>query len=577
MTAHRHHPDSSPAHDARAIPPRVNGHVDDHAPGRKAQGHSTNRLPAVNAEFKPRTSAGTILIGTLETVTQLSRQLDAVGDCEEPLGCVIVNQSQSSPRIGTLPGPHNHNMAVLGSLDDLPRICDRLRPSAAVVSLPSTMSLVRLQVHKTLTSLGVECRRITPLGEVMSSHTPLADWWQPRAGIIDPAVLIDRQPRSLDRASVARVLGNKRVLITGAGGSIGSELARLAAAFKPEMLLLVERSENALFEIDRQLKAMGVPHQAILHDVVDQAGTRRLIEACGPHVVFHAAAHKHVPLMEDHPAHAITNNVFGTKSVADASLAAGVERFVLISTDKAVHPSSIMGATKRIAEHYVRWLHHTARNEQVRAASNTDDTSEPTAFSVVRFGNVLGSACSVLPIWSAQIAQGGPVTVTDPRMTRYFMTIPEAATLVMQAAAMSVSPGGFSPSRSPLYVLDMGEPIRIVELARRLIEQHGFKPRLCDAPSQGPTQADTIEIVFTGIRPGEKLVEELAYAQEQLRPTSHPGIRSYVAAEQPDANLPEVIERLDQIRCEPDAGKVARSLRKQLGSLCQPVLTKKAG
>lgn len=577
MTAHRHRPHPSSGHKAKATRQHATGPIADHAPGRQAQGSSTKSLPAINTEFKPRALAGTILIGTLETVTQLSRQLDAVGDCEEPLGCVIVNQSQSSPRIGTLPGPHNHNMAVLGSLDDLPRICDRLRPVAAVVSLPSAMSVIRLHVHSKLTSLGVECRLITPLGEVMSSHSPVSHWWQPRAGVIDPAVLIDRQPRSLDRASVARVLGNKRVLITGAGGSIGSELARLAAAFKPDMLLLVERSENALFEIDRQLTSMGVPHRAMLHDVVDQAGTKRLIDACQPHVVFHTAAHKHVPLMEDHPGHAITNNVFGTKSVADASLAAGVEHFVLISTDKAVNPSSIMGATKRIAEHYVRWLHSMARKNQAQAALNTDDSSEPTAFSVVRFGNVLGSACSVLPIWSAQIAQGGPVTVTDPRMTRYFMTIPEAATLVMQAAAMSVSPGGLSPTRSPLYVLDMGEPIRIVELAKRLIEQHGYKSRLCDVPSQSPAQTDTIEIVFTGIRPGEKLVEELAYAQEQLRSTSHPGIRSYVTTDQQNTNLTAVIEHLDQIRCEPDASKVARLLHEQLGNLCQPELVRKAG
>jgi len=280
--------------------------------------------------------------------------------------------------------------------------------------------------------------------------------WAGPAPRIDLAALIGRTPHEMDREAVGRVLRGRRVLITGAGGSIGGELARVAAEFEPSLLVLMERAENALFEIDRQMARHfpGVQRKAVLHDVVDAEATLRLCQKITPQVVFHAAAHKHVPLMEDHPAHAVTNNLFGTKSIADAAVAVGAERFVMISSDKAVNPTSVMGATKRLAEMYVRGLGGEIANRKSPIANE----GQGTRLSMVRFGNVLGSAASVLTIWAQQIAEGGPLTITDPRMTRYFMTIPEAATLVVQSAALEA--GGVG-----VFVLDMGEPVRIVELA----------------------------------------------------------------------------------------------------------------
>ncbi|TVQ60352.1 MAG: NAD-dependent epimerase/dehydratase family protein, partial [Phycisphaerales bacterium] len=320
------------------------------------------------------------------------------------------------------------------------------------------------------------------------------------------------------------------VLITGAGGSIGSELALIAAAHNPESLILIERSENALFEIARLLKARapGVRVRALLHDVVEATSTRAYLEALRPHVVLHAAAHKHVPIMEDHPAHAVRNNLFGTKSIADAALVAGVERFVMISTDKAVTPRSVMGATKRFAERYVRSL-------------NTRSGSDAGRFRMVRFGNVLGSACSVAPIWARQVAEGGPVTVTHPEMTRYFMTIPEAASLVIQAASLDAPECG----GADIFVLDMGRPVRIVDLAERFVRLQGFEPRFPDPRADEhditPSVLPTMDVVFTGARPGEKLHEELAHDEESLRETDAPGVLALAPGE------PEPLDALDRM------------------------------
>jgi len=387
--------------------------------------------------------------------------------------------------------------------------------------------------------------------------------WQ-AAPVIDLGELIGRTPHALDREAVARVLTGKRVLITGAGGSIGSHLAHVAAEFAPEQVVLMERSENALFEIDRQLSRRfpGVAHRAVLHDVVDEPETRRLVVQAQPHVVFHAAAHKHVPLMEDHPGHAVLNNLFGTKAIADAAVEAGAERFVMISSDKAVNPSSVMGATKRLAEVYVAHLGRTLGDAGTR-------------MSMVRFGNVLGSACSVLTIWSSQIAEGGPVTVTDPRMTRYFMTIPEAAGLVVASATLEEQPSG------GVYVLDMGDPIRVLELAERFMRGHGVEPRIVRETGRGELVGDCMatsakcvadeslvsivnsaikqregrgseglpmmDIVFTGVRPGEKLHEELAYAAESLRRSGHEGIRCWIGNSREGESVPEETIDIDEM------------------------------
>ncbi|MBK7404252.1 MAG: polysaccharide biosynthesis protein [Phycisphaerales bacterium] len=503
-----------------------------------------------DAEFKPLGGSTTVLIGTVETLTSLAQQCRAAAVSPEPVGCLVVGERLASGvgAIATDSTP-GHGLAVLGTLEDLGRVRDRLRVRAAVVSLPATMPAVIADVSRRLAEQGVEERFIPPLREVMAPSGPTSGWWRPVRGAIDPAQLIGREPHRLDRAAVGRVLRGKRVLITGAGGSIGSELARIAAGFEPELLILMERSENALFEVDRQLGATGAVRRAVLHDVVDAPATRRLLGELRPDVVFHAAAHKHVPLMEDHPAHAVTNNVFGTKSVADAAAACGCGRFVLISTDKAVHPTSVMGATKRVAELYVRWLHGREREGGRRGG---------TTFSVVRFGNVLGSACSVLPIWAAQLADGGPITVTDPRMTRFFMTIPEAATLVAQAAALSTEGPSGLRADAPLFVLDMGAPIRILDLAERFVRLHGFE---CGAPGEEAGRAERVEILFTGIRPGEKLDEELTYRAERLRPTRHPGIRALESAADPLPEMSELIGCLDEARRLHEAREVLAALR----------------
>jgi FlaA1/EpsC-like NDP-sugar epimerase len=312
---------------------------------------------------------------------------------------------------------------------------------------------------------------------------------------------------NLDTPELQRFLGGKRILVTGAGGSIGSEICRQTMKFCPSTLILLDRCENALFEIDQELRDrwLGSDIKPIVADICDPRRIDRIIESETPHVIFHAAAHKHVPMMEKNPGEAVKNNVFGTRIVADAALNTGVGAFVMISTDKAVNPTSVMGATKRVAELYVQSL-NTAQIEPLRHGTDQSVEHEPlTRFVTVRFGNVLGSSGSVVPIFQKQIEAGGPVTVTHPDMRRYFMTIPEASQLVMQAGA--IGKGG------EIFVLDMGQPVRILDLAHEMIRRNGLEV------------GKDIEIRITGMRPGEKLFEELANDSDSTVPTTHPKIR----------------------------------------------------
>lgn len=337
---------------------------------------------------------------------------------------------------------------------------------------------------------------------------------EPAGSGLDIVELLGRAPVRLESPELQRFLASKRVLVTGAGGSIGSEICRQIMKFCPARLLLVERSEGALFEIDRELRGVwvGADIRPVLGDICDESRIRYLFEEHRPEVVFHCAAHKHVPMMEANAGEAIKNNVFGTKIVADAAAVFGAESFVLISTDKAVNPTSVMGAAKRCAELYTQSL-------------NTGESRRSTRFVAVRFGNVLASSGSVVPIFQKQIESGGPVTVTHPEMQRYFMTIPEASQLVMLSGA--IGRGG------EIFVLDMGEPIRILDLARQMIERRGLKPD------------EDIAIKFTGIRPGEKLYEELARDDEATRPTSHSKIRVW---ELPRASRGEIERMLELLR-----------------------------
>lgn len=302
----------------------------------------------------------------------------------------------------------------------------------------------------------------------------------------DFAQLLGRPPIALDGDSIASIVRGASVLVTGAAGSIGSELCRQLCRYAPARVALVDRSEDGLFRLHRELRRdhPAVDAQSCIGDIADRRRMDAIFGRFRPSVVLHAAAYKHVPMMESCPGEAVKNNVFGTRTIADLATSWAVERFVLVSTDKAVNPASVMGATKHLAELYVRSL-----------------VGRQTRYLAVRFGNVLGSAGSVVPIFLEQIAAGGPITVTHPEMVRYFMTIPEASGLVLQAAALGQ--GG------ELFILDMGKPIRIVDLARDLARLAG---------------AGDIPITFVGPRPGEKLVEEVTRAGEAAEPTGHPGI-----------------------------------------------------
>lgn len=507
------------------------------------EGPLTTPTVRTHRESNSHSAAPAVLIGTAETAGLLARQLTLLPQPPIVAGCVLL-EPVSSP-----------DHPVLGSLDQLGALHALHGFGSAIVSVPVLMKSERLRVLSILSELRIPLREIPPLTDLLSGALP-ARPARPSAHI-DTAELIGRTPHGIDRVAVRDILHSKRVLITGAGGSIGSEIARIAATFAPEQLILMERSENALFEIDRQIarRFPSVPRKAVLHDVVDADRTLRLLVDLRPHAVFHAAAHKHVPLMEDHPAHAVDNNVFGTRSIADAAAAAAAERFVMISSDKAVNPVSVMGATKRLAEMYVQSLHRRS----LQAPEH-----QRTRFCMVRFGNVLGSACSVLPIWESQLAEGGPITVTDERMTRYFMTIPEAAMLVIQAAAMSPEA---EAGAAGVYVLDMGDPVRILDLARRMAAAHGFEPFVEGHEHALTGETPVMQITLTGARPGEKLHEELAYAAEQLLPSGHPGINGWAGdgLELPD--MARAIASLSSVRTNPDRRTVLDTIRKYVPTL----------
>lgn len=323
-------------------------------------------------------------------------------------------------------------------------------------------------------------------------------------------------------------LQDRVVLVTGAGGSIGSELCRQIATYQPRQLLLLDRSEPNVFLIEQELISLGHGPKivALVGDIADRARMEQLFSRFRPEVVFHAAAHKHVPMMERQPGESVKNNSLGTAQLADLALEFKVARFILISTDKAINPTSVMGATKRLAEMYVQSLF----------AAHPGGTK----FMAVRFGNVLGSSGSVIPLFHKQIAEGGPVKVTHPDMTRYFMTIPEASMLVLQSAIQGT--GG------EIFVLDMGEPVRIVDLARQMIELSGLKPDV------------DIMIEFVGIRPGEKLFEELSHIGENFVPTTHSKIARFISR---PLSLEQIRGRFEQLRAmlhQPDLDQLKRLL-----------------
>jgi FlaA1/EpsC-like NDP-sugar epimerase len=405
---------------------------------------------------------------------------------------------------------------VSGTTAELKRLAQRYDAKQALITVSNAPGSAIRRITDSCKSAGLTVKIVPGTYEIVGGRVNLS-----RIREVAIEDLLRRDPVRLDAESVAHVIRGQAVLVTGAGGSIGSELCRQVAAYRPSRLVLVERAENNLFEIHSEL-CNRFAHLELVPCVADITDVPRITQVFRNHrplVVFHAAAHKHVPMMEWNPAEAVKNNVLGTQIVADLADGLAVERFVMISTDKAVNPTSVMGATKRAAELYVQAL-------SVHSA---------THFATVRFGNVLGSAGSVIPIFKRQIEQGGPITVTHPNMTRYFMTIPEAVQLVMQAAALSR--GGET------FILDMGQPVRILDLAHDLIRLSGLEPE------------KDIEIQFTGVRPGEKLFEELSMMSEGIERTKHPKIFTGTYA---SPHLPGLRGRLDALgalcrACEPAA------------------------
>ncbi|GAP33859.1 polysaccharide biosynthesis protein [Piscinibacter sakaiensis] len=405
------------------------------------------------------------------------------------------------------PGKQHSRIAgvpVLGTLEDVRRPELLAGITHLIVALPGATPAQRRRAIALASSTRRPVFTVPSVDELRDGSARIE-----RVRAIEPDDLLGRDPVQLDEAGVAALIGGRTVLVTGAGGSIGAELCRRIAAYGPARLVLYELSEFALYRIEQQLGEAHprLPLVRVIGDVKDAAHLRATLRAQRPALVFHAAAFKHVPLMEENAWAALQNNVLGTLNAARAALEAGVERFVLISTDKAVNPTNVMGASKRAAEMLLS-----------RLAAEHPQGSRLIA---VRFGNVLGSSGSVIPKFKAQIARGGPVTVTHPEITRFFMTIPEAARLVLQAAALADS--------GQVYVLDMGEPVKILALARQMIQL------------SGQDEAE-VGIVFTGLRPGEKLYEELLADADRTLPSAHPRLR---IAQLQDDGVPLSLEDLE--------------------------------
>lgn len=395
----------------------------------------------------------------------------------EPIGFVDDDHAKVGNRMGAL--------QVLGTLEQIRSVVEDHRVQELIIAMPRASGAVVRRVVRAAYEAGVRTRTVPGLFEILDGRVSVTAL---RAVQIED--LLRRDPVQTDLAAVRRLAEGRTVLVTGAGGSIGSELCRQLAALAPQQLVLLGHGENPIFEILHELRA-AIPVPTIvpvIADIRDQVRVRHIFEQYRPHAVFHAAAHKHVPLMEHNVTEAVTNNVQGTKNLVEAAVECGTQHFVLISTDKAVRPTNVMGATKRIAEYIVQ----NAAMEHNRH------------FVSVRFGNVLGSRGSVVPTFLRQIQNGGPVTVTHPEMRRYFMTIPEAVQLVLQAGAQGR--GG------ELFMLDMGEPVRILDLAKDMIRLSGLQEGL------------DVEIQFTGVRPGEKLYEEMFFNDEIAEPTEHPKV-----------------------------------------------------
>jgi FlaA1/EpsC-like NDP-sugar epimerase len=466
---------------------------------------------------RPRANKRVLIVGAGAVGQAVLREM-RVGQLNLfPVGFVDDDRS----KLGQLLG----GVAVLGTVADLPRLARANDVDEVIIAIANVRGFVVRGIVQALAGTHAEVRIVPAIRQLITGEVRVQSV---RKVEIDD--LLRRDPITTDLAAVRTLTEGRTVMVTGAGGSIGAELCRQIAALNPAVLVALDHGENQVFEINEELRhhfpALRVV--PVIADVRDAGRTRSIIARHRPHLLFHAAAHKHVPLMEDHIVEAVTNNVLGTRNVIDAALDANTERVVNISTDKAVRPTSVMGATKRVAEHIVQF-----------AAE-----AEKRNFVSVRFGNVLGSRGSVIPTFLAQIRAGGPVTVTHPDMRRYFMTIPEAVQLVLQAGALGT--GG------ELFVLDMGEQIKIADLARDLIRLSGLE------------EGVDVEIRYTGIRPGEKLFEEVLFGDEDIRPTNHPKIVRALADAPGDRFLTQVDSLVRFAMLAPDDHAGIRKLLRDL-------------
>ncbi len=453
-------------------------------------------------------------------------------------GEMVVRQMQAHPEYGYLPvafadddpkkrGKKIHGVPISGGLNEILAIVEHRQADTIVIAIPSAPGRIVKEVVEQCQRARIRFKIVPGIKEIIEGGVSIN---QIRDIELDD--LLRRPPVNIALEEISGYLEGKTVLVTGAGGSIGSELCRQISGFRPKTLIMCGKGENSLYEIASELESRpGRPTlETVICDVTDAPRVEQVFARHHPEVVFHAAAHKHVPMMEHNPGEAVKNNVFGTKVLAEACLRHGTDRLVMISTDKAVNPSSVMGATKRIAEKVIMSL--VGRGK--------------TKFMAVRFGNVLGSRGSVVPLFKKQIAAGGPVTVTHPDMERYFMTIPEAVQLVIQAGALGQ--GG------EVFVLDMGQPVKIVDLARDMIRLSGFEPE------------KDIPIVYTGLRPGEKMFEELLTAEEGVNSTKHAQIHVARGKHARLDQLPELLAELSEAAQSGEEPRIIGTITKAIPS-----------
>jgi FlaA1/EpsC-like NDP-sugar epimerase len=441
----------------------------------------------------------TLIVGAGQAGRMLVRQINQSDNHRmNPVGFIDDNNHLQNLTV--------NGVKVLGTLEQLESVVENHAIDKIVFAIPSMNYQDRLAIIKRAKALCTNVHTLPMIEEVAAGKVAVN---QMRQVSIDD--LLGREPVELDISGIQSEVEGKTILVTGAGGSIGSEICRQILKFKPERLLLLGHGENSIYLIERELRELNLDVEIIpvIADVQDVERLRNVFMTHSPHLVFHAAAHKHVPLMEANPHEAVKNNIYGTKNVAEMADEYGAARFVMISTDKAVNPTNVMGSTKRVAEMIVQNLAKKSR----------------TKYAVVRFGNVLGSRGSVIPLFKEQIEKGGPVTVTHPDMTRYFMTIPEASRLVIQAGTLA--DGG------EVFVLDMGEPVKIIDLARNMIKLSGFSE-------------DQISIAFSGIRPGEKMFEELLKEGEVHPEAVYPKIFTGIVTE--ETNMAEKLALMNEIK-----------------------------